>query len=250
MALPCYNEGKNIFELLLKFQTLNKVYGNIFETKVLIIDDCSTDNTLSEINRFKAQNPELDVNVIIHEKNKGLTGGINSAFNYFKKHLDIVDRPLAYGLMDGDNSHNPLFIPDMVDQILRDRDVVVASRYRKGSKIFGVSAFRQTMSLGLAFIFKFLRNLPGILDYSCGYRLYSPRIVDRVTRTYGDEIVKEKSFASMVEVLIKCHLQKAIFYEVPFVLRYDQKLGESKMEFKKTILGNLKLLGTLRGQHQ
>ena len=243
MALPCYNEAKNIGALLEQYIRLNEVYGNQFHTKVIVINDTSTDNTREVAESYLNK---MDLKIINHDTNGGLTGGINTAINEFAKYLHYDNQPIAFALMDGDNSHSPFVIPQMVNKILQDYDVVIASRYQLGSRIEGVAYYRQVLSLGLGMLFKLLRNIPGVRDYSCGYRLYSPKIVKRLKDRYGDTIVLEKSFASMVEILVKCHLQKALCAEVPFFLRYDKKLGESKMPFKKTIIGNFNLLRALK----
>lgn len=245
LALPCYNEALNLPALLADIRLANKTQSH-FKIIPLVINDCSTDHTMDVLSREQERMGD-DLLVIHHEVNRGLTGGINSAFQKFseiEKHN--TGDYLAYGLMDGDNSHSPHVVGPMVQKILERYDVVVASRYQPGSRIVGVSYFRQLLSFGLALIFKMLKNIPGIRDYSCGFRLYSPRIIKKVTAFYPEEVVLEKSFASMVEILVKCHYQGAIMTEVPFLLRYDQKLGQSKMPFKKTILGNLKLLRTLK----
>lgn len=243
MALPCYNEAENIDPLLEQFKKLNTVHQSNFVTEVIVIDDCSTDNTQEVLEKWKNENW---VRVVRHNPNKGLTGGINTAFEEFHKTLSDENVPIALGLMDGDNSHSPLHVPSMVAKMLIGFDVVVASRYQPGSRIMGVSTIRQILSFGLAMLFKLFRNIPGVRDYSCGYRLYSPRIVREVKKHFPSDVVFEKSFASMVEVLVKCHLLGAVCTEVPFLLRYDFKLGESKMPFKKTILDNFKLLRTLK----
>ena len=243
MALPCYNEGENIGHLLEQYIGLNEVYGNSFHTKVIVINDKSTDNTREVAESYLNK---MDLEIINHHTNKGLTGGINTAMNEFAKYLEYENVPVAFALMDGDNSHSPFTIPQMVNKILQDYDVVIASRYQHGSRIEGVAYYRQILSLGLGMLFKLLRNIPGVKDYSCGYRLYSPKIVGKLKKRYGDTFVFDKSFASMVEILVKCHLEGALCSEVPFFLRYDKKLGESKMPFKKTIIGNFKLLRALK----
>ncbi|GAB4347476.1 MAG: glycosyltransferase family 2 protein [Flammeovirgaceae bacterium] len=243
-ALPCYNEAQNIPALLGQFVRLHELYKNSYEIEVVVIDDCSKDSTQEVIKPFLSK--YSFIKSIKHEVNKGLTGGINTSFDLFKKEVDANPDIICCGLMDGDNSHNPMTIPDMVSKILQGHDVVVASRYRPGARILGVSFIRQILSLGLALLFKFIRNIPGVRDYSCGYRVYSPSIIKEVKKTYPQDVVFEKSFASMVEILVKCHLAGAICTEVPFVLRYDLKLGHSKMPFKKTIMGNFKLLLTLK----
>lgn len=243
VALPCYNEAKNISALMKNFDKLNNLYGNLFETRVVIINDCSSDNTDEVIKGLECS---TKFEYIKHEVNKGLTGGIITAFNYFYEQSKTENPPLAFGLMDGDNSHNPINFERMIPRINEGYDVIVASRYRPGSRIAGVAWWRQILSAGLGLIFKLMRNIPGVRDYSCGFRLYSPSIVQKLIEKYGSEVVKEKSFASMVEILVKCHLTGALCTEVPFLLRYDLKLGESKMPFKKTIIGNLKLLSATR----
>ena len=241
-ALPCFNEEKNIAPLLDNFIKLSIHYHHLFDIQVVVIDDASTDNTYSIASEYLNK---LNLIIIKHEYNKNLTGGINTAFNYFSTRLDETNPPMAFGLMDGDNSHNPLNIPAMFEKILLGYVIVVASRYHKDSQICGVVWWRQLLSFGLAIIFKLLRNIPGIWDYSCGFRLYSPSIVKKLSKKYKAVFVQEKSFASMVEILLKGHLEGALCTESPMFLRYDLKLGESKMPFIKTIIGNLKLLKSL-----
>lgn len=246
IALPCYNEGKNLRALLSQFEKLNQIYGSLFTTRVLIIDDASKDDTEELWEKLKNEFTTFPLDYIRHPENRGLTGGINTAFNSYLSDMQTKRPCLAYGLMDGDNSHSPLAIPEMVRRISEGYDVVIASRFRPGSKVMGVVWWRQVLSFSLTCAFKLIRNISGVRDYSCGYRLYSPRIVEKVKKRFPNDVVFEKSFASMVEILLRCDLEGAICTEVPFLLRYDLKLGESKMQFKKTIIGNIKLLQTLR----
>lgn len=243
LALPCYNEAPNITDLLLSIDLFNKSNQEQIHVTPLVIDDCSTDNTKALLEELKER---FTFDVIHHPVNKGLTGGINTAINYFYQNSKSEHPANAYALMDGDNSHHPEAIALMVPKVKSGRDVVIASRFQKGSKIHGVSEYRQVLSFGLTIIFKILRNIPRVRDYSCGFRLYSPAIIKKLIEHYGNEVVTEKSFASMVELLVKCHLLKADCDEVPFTLRYDKKLGASKMDVKATIKGNLKLLRALK----
>lgn len=242
MALPCYNEAENLPDLLKGFESLNFRYGSVFEVKVIVIDDCSKDNTAEVLKNLSL---ELDFKVVRHEVNKNLMGGINTAFNLFHENMSDPCPAVGYALMDGDNTHSPFHLIEMLPKIYQGFDVVVASRYRPGSRVCGVSWWRQILSFGVAVMFRVLRNVQGVWDYSCGYRLYSPRIVKEIKTRLPGDVVKEKSFACMVEILVKLSIVGAKCTEVPMLLRYDQKLGESKMEFRKTILGTFKQLLTL-----
>lgn len=244
LAIPCYNEALNLTALLDSIARFNHLYASTITIRPLIINDASTDNTRELLAELKNQ---YRFEVIEHPQNLGLRGGINSALNaFFEDRKNLSQSALGYALMDGDNSHSPFALIEMLPKLLQGFDVIVASRYRSGSKTCGVSLFRVFLSFGMAMMFKVFRNIQGVFDYSCGYRLYSPRIIRELKRRYPEDVVFEKSFACMVELLMKCHLLGAHCTEVPFLLRYDQKLGESKMPFRKTIIGTVKLFLTLR----
>jgi dolichol-phosphate mannosyltransferase len=53
--------------------------------------------------------------------------------------------------------------------------------------------------------------------------------------TYGDNLVETQSFVCMSEILVKLRKFPLKGSEVPLVLRYDRKIGNSKMDIKKTI---------------
>jgi dolichol-phosphate mannosyltransferase len=243
MALPCFNEAENLPPLLEQFEKLSERYGHMFDLRIVVINDASSDNTLEVLENIKSP---LNIDIVTHSQNRGLTGGINSAIAYFEEDRKKDESAIAYGIMDGDNSHSPFFIPGMLERIDHGFDVVIASRYRNGARTCGVSFFRQLLSFGVAFLFKLMRNIQGVLDYSCGYRLYSPRMIKALKTSFKDDVVLEPSFASMVELLVKCNLIGGFCTEVPILLRYDLKLGDSKMRFRKTIAGTLKVLLTLR----
>ena len=239
IALPCYNETENIIPLLKRFDELSFVIKSICDVRVLVIDDASTDGLKAVVESHSSQ---AAISYIRHSENRGLTGGLVTAFTRFHEAVSSSHPPLAVGLMDGDNSHNPLTLVPMIQKIFEGYDVVVASRFRQGSRIMGVVWWRQILSAVMAILFKICRNIKGIRDYSCGYRVYSPMIVQKLHAAFGNEVVLEKNFACMVELLRNCDEVGAVMTEVPFLLRYDFKRGESKMRFFVTILGTLRVL--------
>lgn len=238
VGLPCYNEEANIASLLTRFVDLNK--NSSLHLDVLVIDDGSRDRTRSEAEKYKQT---LPLEIITHYQNQGLDGTLKTAFENFYQHIQKNSGYQAYALMDGDDSHHPEFIADMLNKMKSgDLDIVIASRFRKGAKVKGVVWWRQVLSFGMALLFKLFRNMRGVMDYSCGYRLYSPRIVEKMYQNYGREVVSQKNFSCMVELLRNCYNLGAKCGEVPFLLRYDLKKGNSKMQFVSTIKGTLKVL--------
>ena len=75
-------------------------------------------------------------------------------------------------------------------------------------------------------------------------RAYRAEIVRRAIDFYGNDFVQLKGlgFTCTLEKLLKLHLLGARFAEVPFTLRYDQKVGLSKMVSSITTLGYLVML--------
>jgi alpha-1,3-rhamnosyltransferase len=78
VAVLAYNSSKFILETLesIKAQT----YQNI---KLIVTDDCSTDNTLAIVNKWLERNADrfIGTNIITSETNKGVTANCNRAFD-------------------------------------------------------------------------------------------------------------------------------------------------------------------------
>jgi len=234
--IPCYNEEDNIIPLLENIQELRNCSINTgIDVHAIVVDDKSTDSTAERAQSFIKTHKF--VTMIKHDPNKGLVGVLETTFNDAQKYVDNKNI-LGIGLLDGDNSHNPLTFYPMFVKLREGYDVVVASRYQTGSMIMGVSKFRQTLSYGMSILFRSFGRIENIRDYSCGFRAYSSGIVKRV----GSVRLKARSFACMVELLTVCAKNGATFFEVPFCLRYDFKSGESKMPFMKTIIETIKVL--------
>ena len=90
--------------------------------------------------------------------------------------------------------------------------------------------------LGIVFPIK------GIKDYTCGFRAYNCSILKQAFEFYGEDIIESKTFVCMAEILIKLRKLKIKGAEVPLILRYDRKIGASKMQLKKTIVDYLYII--------
>ena len=133
-------------------------------------------------------------------------------------------------ILDCDDTHHPAQFPAMLAALDSGHDVVIASRYRRGSHIAGVAPHRRLLSLGAAMLFKLLHNCRGVRDYTCGYRGYRVELLQRARKHYGERLIQERGFACMVELLLKLNRIGARMCEVPIDLRYDLKQSASKMD--------------------
>lgn len=80
IALPTYNEEANIRDIISSIEDNLKNYIDNFE--IIVINDGSTDNTLSILNEIKFLYPEL--NIISHDYNMGYGSALRTCIKYTK----------------------------------------------------------------------------------------------------------------------------------------------------------------------
>jgi dolichol-phosphate mannosyltransferase len=155
-----------------------------------------------------------------------------TSFTYFVQNCKEGDICV---LMDGDNTHDPAYALDMVPQIEVGYDCVIASRYCLKSKTEGVAGIRLFMSWGARLFYTLILGVKNVKDYTCGYRAYTFDIIDKGFKRFGSDFVERRSFACMMEALYNLSVVGAKFAEIPFILQYSNKLGESKMHIGRTV---------------
>jgi dolichol-phosphate mannosyltransferase len=144
--------------------------------------------------------------------------------------------------MDADNSHTPGLILRMVQRIREGSDIVIASRYQPGARIRGVSQFRQILSLGASVLFRLVARVPGVRDYTCGYRAYRAEVLQIAFELYHEQFIRQTGFGCMAEILLRLKPMSPIIHEVPLILRYDLKYSTSKMQIWRTTRETLLML--------
>ena len=120
IIIPAYNEGKTIHLILDKLQKVNLPNG--IEKEVIIVNDCSKDNTEEAIYNYMQQNPALNIQYFKQAVNMGkgaaLHTGIQKATG---EYLVIQDADLEYD----PEEYNLLLKPVYMD----NADVVYGSRF-------------------------------------------------------------------------------------------------------------------------
>jgi len=253
ILLPAYNEGKALKQLL----------GNIARVmvpcpyKIVLVNDGSTDET-GEILR-KLQVTGYGLQVITHEKNRGLGEALKSGLNYILPQLKNNDGVVT---LDADNTHPPELIPLMVEKIKEGYELIIASRFCPGGKEIGLKFLRRLFSRGACWLLRLFFPYPRVnpvrngvplfrrkggisnevKDYTSGYRAYSGDLLKQATKLYGDKFVMEKGFTVMAEILIKLKKIRPKIAEIPLILRYDLKKGKSKIKIMRTIIQYFRLI--------
>jgi len=233
IVLPAYNEEQDLPKLLENIR--EKMAAMPFSYKVIVVDDGSKDRTADIARDFAKTMP---LKLVQHVVNKGLGEGVQTGLREGWLVGDVVV------VMDADNSHDPVYIEDMVKKIRDgDADVVIASRFQPGSVVQGVPFFRQVLSWGCFLMMKTLLPYSNVRDYSTGFRAYRSLTLGRLIKNAGPQFLKESSFACMLELMLSLRWIGARAAEVPYTLRYDLKVGVSKMRIWRTIRRYFNVIG-------
>ena len=234
ILLPAYNEEASIKPL---FSKIDSFFSNELKVdyKIVICDDGSTDKTVNEINKFTSKFP---INLIKHKINRGLGETMRDLIEFVaevSEENDIVIR------MDCDDTHEPIFIKGMIEKLEEGKDVVIASRFVEGGGMEGLEGYRLKISLFAQFFMRIFFPIKGLKEYSSGYRAFRARTLKHAIEVYGNDFIQLKGlgFTGTLEKVVKLKLLNANFGEAPFILKYNQKVSESKMIASITTLGYL-----------
>lgn len=236
VVLPAYNEERDLPPLL------SRVADAMDEARlaytVVLVDDGSSDGTVAASQRLAAEVP-FQLELVAHSVNLGLGAAIRDGLLAATERADPRDIVIT---MDADNSHTPELILRMVRLVREGNDVVIASRYRQGSRVRGVPWVRRLLSGVGRWLFTVIFPTPGVRDYTCGYRAYRAGLLQEAARRYGAGLFDQDGFQAMVDILLKLRRMDVVFHEVPLILRYDLKEGASKMRVWRTIRKTLALM--------
>ena len=178
--------------------------------EVLVVHDFDGDITVPVVKRLQAELPELS----LHRNEIG-----RGVLNALKSGLGAATAPLVLVTM-GDGSDDPGDIDAMFALARGGADVVAGSRYMKGGSQVGGPLLKRTMSRMAGLSLHWLGGLP-IHDATSNYRLYSKRLLQRVT------IESNGGFELGLELTVKAYALGMRIAEVPTTWR-DRTAGQSR----------------------
>ena len=226
LGLPAFNEELAIAPLferigVARAELLHQ--GMLSDLKIIFYDDGSTDATVEQV---RLHCGSLEVSLLSPKSNGGLGVAMRGLITQF---LDQAKKEDVLVVMDSDDTHDPNQVIELLTAMDEsEKDVVIASRYRRGSRVAGVPMYRQILSLGFGTLVAVTLPIRGVRDYSCGYRAYTYGALAKVATKSGFPI-QESGFASMPEILIRLRGNTLSFGEIPLKLAYDRRLTVSKM---------------------
>ena len=181
-----------------------------YEYEIIVLDDCSTDRSLNEIEILNLNNVKL----VKHDSNSGKGSAIKSGLNSANGDIIIIqDADLEYDPED----YSKLLIPFEETDV----DVVYGSRFIGGGKYVRFHFFWHYLANKiLTFLCNIITNL-NLTDMETGHKVFKTTLIKKIS-------LKERSFGVEPEITIKLSKLKSKFYEVPISYR-----GRSYSEGKK-----------------
>jgi dolichol-phosphate mannosyltransferase len=211
LVLPTYNEAENIGAFVEAARARLPAAA-----RVLIVDDGSPDGTGAIADRIAAEHGNVEV---LHRPVKeGLGPAYVAGFR----------RALAAGAglvleMDSDFSHDPAYLPRLLDAAER-ADVVLGSRYVPGGGVSDWGPLRRAISRGGSAYARLVLGV-GVQDLTGGFKCFRREVLE----TIDFDSVQARGYAFQVEMTYRAIRAGFSVVEVPIVFR-DRRAGSSKMD--------------------
>ena len=116
VVIPVFNEAQSISNLIAEIvDALNKI-----DYEIVVVDDCSTDETVDVLNKMQLNNKRL--RIIRHKKNYGQSFAVRSGVKCAKS--------TWIATLDGDGQNDPSDIPRLFDALIeksgKNKNILIA----------------------------------------------------------------------------------------------------------------------------
>ena len=210
IIIPAFNEECTIHLILEK---LSRVVISDLEKEIIIVNDCSRDNTEERIQRYINENRNLNIQYCKHEVNLGKGAAINTGIQKATGDFIIIqDADLEY-----DPNEYPILLKPILDGFA---DVVYGSRFIGGKPHRILFFWHSIGNKFLTFISNMFTNL-NLTDMETCYKLFRREIIQSIQ-------IKEKRFGFEPEITAKISKIPGIrIYEVG-ISYYGRTYDEGK----------------------
>jgi dolichol-phosphate mannosyltransferase len=208
IVVPTYAERDNLEALFTGIRQHRP------DADILVVDDASPDGTADFAEQLGAQLGRIAV------MRRPGRFGIGSAYR------DGFRQGLAQGYdrlvsMDADLSHDPQYLPALVEQT-ETADVAIGSRYLRGISVINWGLHRLILSVGGNRYTRLVTRLP-VRDCTSGFQCFRREVLERI----NVERLRSNGYAFMVELKYRAHRLGFHLAEVPIIF-IDRQLGTSK----------------------
>ncbi|MEI6274953.1 MAG: glycosyltransferase family 2 protein [Prolixibacteraceae bacterium] len=211
IVIPAYNEENTIHLILNKIKPVQLING--IEKEIIIVNDCSKDQTEQAIQNYMKANPGLNIQYFKHEKNQGKGAALHTGIRVATGEFVVIQ--------DADLEYDPEEFNDLLKPVVKGfADVVYGSRFM-GNNPHRILFFWHSIGNNfLTFISNMCTNL-NLTDMETCYKLFDARIIKNIR-------LDEKRFGFEPEVTAKiAKIPNIRIYEVG-ISYYGRTYAEGK----------------------
>ena len=226
IVIPTYNEIENLTPIT------DAVLGITPETvHVLVVDDGSPDGTGKLADELAKKNPRL--HVLHRTKKQGLGPAYIAGFRWgFQNNFDQLIE------MDADFSHDPRYLPTMLD-LLNQNDYVLGSRNVPGGGTVNWGIFRKIISRGGSAYARLILGVP-VRDFTGGFNGWNRKVLEGINL----DTMESGGYSFQIELKYRAYRKGFRYVEFPIIFE-DRRVGLSKMS-SKIVLEALSMVPKLR----
>ncbi len=209
IIMPTYNEKENIEKMVRILLSLPEKFY------ITIVDDNSPDGTGEIADRLAAEDSRVHV---LHRPGKmGLGTAYIEGFKYaIPQKMDYIFE------MDADFSHDPKYLPDMLEAI-KEADLVIGSRYYEGVRVNGWR-FRRLLLSKFANMYASYIILIPVWDFTSGFKCFRQKVLEAMDL----DKIHSDGYAFQIELTTYAYRKGFKVKEVP-ILFSERGLGLSKI---------------------
>ena len=228
VCLPTYDERENLEPIT------RAILAATPEVDILVIDDSSPDGTGELADRLAAAEPRL------HVLHRAAKQGLGKA--YLAGFAWALERGYPLVLeMDADFSHNPKYLPRMLE-LAREADLVLGSRNVKGGGTVNWGLGRKLLSRGGSLYARTILGLR-VRDLTGGFKCFRREVLEAID--LGS--VECSGYAFQIELTYRAVKHGFRVVELPIIFE-DRRVGQSKMSRRIVLEAVSKVWSIRRGR--
>lgn len=211
VVIPTYDEIENIEKLIRIILDLDCKFD------ILVVDDSSPDKTA---NKVKELIPIFEKRLFLKVRKikEGLGKAYIDGFNWaLEKKYDFIFQ------MDADFSHNPENLIEMLFKLKNGGEVIIGSRYVKGTNVVNWPLSRILLSKFASFYVNTITGMP-IKDPTSGYVGFRRDVLKSISL----EKIKFVGYAFQIELKYKAWIKDYLIEEHSIIFK-NRERGFSKM---------------------
>jgi glycosyltransferase involved in cell wall biosynthesis len=194
VVIPCYNEERTLEKCI---KRVLKISNEFLDLEIIIVDDCSTDGSLSIARDFEKKDQRITV--MQHDKNKGKGAALQTGFKIATGDFIVIQ--------DADLEYDPNDILRLlVPLVSNEADVVFGSRFLPHGPHRVLYFWHSLGNRFLTLISNMFTNL-NLTDMEVCYKIFRREILQNIN-------LKEKRFGFEPEITAKVARTGCRIYEV------------------------------------